>query len=184
MYLHSTRGRFTPENTDFIFSSVRIQVDRTRVAVYHSLRAFPFCFAFVASTRAYSAVWFPLRVAFAFPAAPVVRFRLFFIPFDCARIALPCASLPIEPVCSPASRFICIPMAYVSAASPRALVRTVFHIPSPLPLSRDANPLVTCTCRVQLGCSGHPHTHISTYFPTCSRTTRDLTPSLTILRHY
>src|SRR5258706_1460095 len=61
----------------------------------------------------------------------------------------------------PSVQFICVPTAYVSATRPCALVRTVFHIPSPLPLSRDANPLVTSTCRVQLGCSGHPHTHIS-----------------------
>src|SRR5258706_8720595 len=44
MYLHSTRGRFTPENTDFVcplFPSVRIRVDCTRAAVHHS--SFVFC---------------------------------------------------------------------------------------------------------------------------------------------
>src|SRR5258705_712962 len=44
MYQYSTRGRFTPENTDFVcplFPSVRIRVDCTRTAVHHS--SFVFC---------------------------------------------------------------------------------------------------------------------------------------------
>src|SRR5258705_102204 len=81
----------------------------------------------------------------------------------------------------PSIQFICVPMAYVSAARPCALVRTVFHIPSPLPLSRDANPLVTSICCVQLGCSGHPHTHIPYPHPLLSWTVDDLTPSHTYL---
>src|SRR5258705_6661690 len=81
----------------------------------------------------------------------------------------------------PSVQFICVPTAYVSAARPCALVRTVFHITSPLPLSRAANPLVTSICRVQLGCSGHPHIHISHPLPLLSRTVDDLTPSLTYL---
>src|SRR5258705_9089681 len=50
MYLHSTRGRFPPENTDFfcpLFPSVRIRVDCTRAAVHPS--SFVFCRAGVLS---------------------------------------------------------------------------------------------------------------------------------------
>src|SRR5258705_14002572 len=151
MYQYSTRGRFTPENTDFVcplFPSVRIRVDCTRAAVHHS--SFVFCRARPLS---------PLRlrslphlscvfICFIYLLCPRPHCTPLHVPSHRARVL-------------PSVQIVCIPMAYVSAARPCALVRTVFHFPSSLPLSRDANPLVTSTCRIQLGCSGHPHTHIS-----------------------
>src|SRR5258705_4025089 len=104
MYLHSTRGCFTPQNTDLVFP-ISPQFESELIAL--ARRCITLCL--------------PARVAFAFPAAPVLHFHCFSFYFDRARIARPCVSLPIEPVCSPASRIICVPTAYVSAARTCAL---------------------------------------------------------------
>src|SRR5260221_7252225 len=129
--------------------SVRIRVDRTRAAVHHSLRAFPFHLVFLRVPVRTRPSGFPRAFAFAFPAAPVVRFRFILIsprPH--------CVPLRVPSHRARASSIVCVPTAYVSAASLRALVCTVFHILSPLPLSCDAHQLVTSSCCIQVGCSG------------------------------
>ena len=143
-----------------------------------ALRTFPVRFVFVASTRVYSAVWFPSRAAYSFPAAPILCFHCFITSFVRARIALPCAFLPIEPVRSPAiSLFFAFPR-FTSAPRVRVHSYSTLHLRSlALPLSHDAHQLVTSTCRVQCGCSGHPHTPIPHPHPLLSRTVDDLTPS-------
>ena len=140
---------------------------------------------FLASTRAYSAVQLPARVAFAFPVVSIVRIRVYFTPFDRARSAFPCRCVA-PPAFSDRARvlprFVVFPR-LTSAPRARVLSYSIPHS-SPLPLSRDASQLVTSSCRVQVGCSGHhsPHnTHIS---PRVRERSADLTPSLTILRHY
>src|SRR5258706_16130197 len=94
MYLHSTRGRFTPENTDFVcplFPSVRIRVDCPRAAVHPSsfvfcrarvlsplcLRSLPhlscvfICFPFISTTRALRAPACPFPSSPCAPQRPV-----------------------------------------------------------------------------------------------------------------
>ena len=180
MYLHSTRGRFTPQNTDFIFHSLSSDyfvsaLARRCTSLLVSSIVEPVCSA----PRA-ACVSLPFRVCCEYPCvlgrlAPRARcvcipcrtcrvFSFYFHPLlPVPALHSPARSFPSSPCVQ--SIFVCVPTPYVSAASPCALVRTVFHIPSSLPLSRDANPLVTCIFRVQLGCSGHPHTHISHSHP-------------------
>ena len=133
----------------------------------------------------------PVRTRpFCFPPALCLRslphlpcvFICFHSLFSASALRSPARSFPSSPCVQ--SIFVCVPTPYVSAASPCALVRTVYHIPSSLPLSRDVNQLVTCTCRVQFGCSGHPHTHISHSHTSHRELLDDLTPSHIILRHY
>src|SRR5882762_3596568 len=100
------------------------------------------------------------------PHLPCV-FICFHSLFPASALRSPACSFPSSPCVQ--SIFVCIPTPYVSAASPCALIHTVFHISSLLPLSRDTNQLVTCICHVQFGCSGHPYTHIShSRFPVVS----------------
>src|SRR5258705_12881049 len=80
-----------------------------------------------------------MHVVFAFLAAPVVRFHCFSFYFDRACIALPCVSLPIEPVCSQHAELFAFPWL---TSVPRARVHSYFslHLCSfALPLLRDAN---------------------------------------------
>src|SRR5882762_3695203 len=159
MYLHSTRGRLTPRNSVLIFHSLSSDffvsaLARRCTSLLVSSIVEPVCSA----PRA-ACVSLSFRVCCEYPCvlgrlAPRARcvcvpcrtchaFSLFSFYFDPARTARPCMSLPIEPMCSPVSRIIYVPTAYVSAVRLCALVCSVLHILSPLPLSCDANPLVT-----------------------------------------
>ena len=104
-------------------------------------------------------------------------FVLFPFPSARAHVAFPCAFLPIEPA---RSEFLCLRSHALRQRREPARTRTVFPIPSPLPLSRDAGQLVTSSCRVQVGCSGHHSPPQYTYFSTRSRTISRSDP----LAHY
>jgi len=96
------------------------------------------------------------RVFVCVPCRTCRAFSFVFIPFPRVCIAFPCAFLPIEPACP---EYFHLRSHALRQRREPVRTRTVFHLPSPLPLSRDAFQLVTCTCRVQSGCSGH-HTPI------------------------
>src|SRR5882762_9823923 len=131
------------------------------------VRTRPFCFP-------------PALCSPSLPHLPCVSI-CFHSLFSASALRSPARSFPSSPCVQ--SIFVCVPTPYISAASLCALSYSIPHS-SPLPLSRDAGQLVTSSCRVQVGCSGHhsPHnTHIS---PRVRERSADLTPSLTILRHY
>ncbi len=126
-------------------------------ALRPALRAFPLSFRVCCEYPCILGRLAPCAYCVCVPCHTCRAFSFVFLLFrpraHCAPLRVPSHRARVLP----SVQFICVPTAYVSARAP---IRTVVHIPSPLPLSRDANPLVTCACRVQLGCSGHPHPHI------------------------
>ena len=155
MYLYSTRGRFTPENTDFSFPfpSVGFLCVHSRggahlsprrllsspCALRPALRAFPLSFRVCCEYPCILGRLAPCAYCVCVPCHTCRAFSFVFLLF---RLCAHCAPLRVPSHRArvlPSVQFICVPTAYVSAARPCALVRTVFHIASPLPLSRDAN---------------------------------------------
>src|SRR5258705_13933349 len=125
MYQHSTRGRLTPRNSVLIFHSlssdffVSALVRRCTSLLVSSIVE-PMCSA----PRA-ACVSLSFRVCYEYlcvlgrlaprarcvcvPCRTCRAFSLFSFYFDPACTARPCVSLPIEPVCSPASRSFAFP---------------------------------------------------------------------------
>ena len=146
MYLHSTRGRLTPRNSVLIFHSLSSDffvsaLARRCTSLLVSSIVEPVC-----SVPRAACVSLSFRICCEYPCvlgrlAPRARcvcipcrtcraFSFVFLLFrprsSCAPLRVPSRRARVLP----SVQIVCVPMAYVSAACPCALVRTVFHIPS------------------------------------------------------